>query len=361
MERVFNFSAGPAVMPLEVLEQAAAEMTNYNGTTMSVMEMSHRSKAYEPIIKDAEALLRELMAIPDNYKVLLLQGGAWTQFAAVPLNISTPEGKACFIDTGVWTNKASKEASLYTNVEITASSEADGYTYIPQVSKDMFSEDTDYLHICYNNTVYGTRYTKLPDCGDITLVGDLSSCILSENIDVSKFGVIFAGAQKNLGPAGVTVVIVREDLLGKHRSFTPSMLRYDIQAKNGSMFNTPPTYSIYMCKLCMEWVKRQGGVDAIQQLNERKSSMLYNYLDNSKLFFTKVRPDSRSMMNVTFFTGNEELDKKFVAEAQTAGLVNLKGYRTLGGMRASIYNAMPVAGVEKLVTFMEDFEKNNMN
>lgn len=359
MDRVFNFSAGPAVMPLEVLQQAADEMTNYNGTTMSVMEMSHRSKDYEPIITGTEALLRELMEIPENYKVLLLQGGAWTQFAAVPLNISTEKGKACFIDTGVWTQKASKEASLYTNVEITASSEADGFTYVPDVTKDMFTPDTDYVHICYNNTVYGTRHTKVPDCGDITLVGDLSSCILSEKIDVSKFGIIFAGAQKNLGPAGVTVVIVREDLLGKHRSFTPSMLRYDIQAKNGSMFNTPPTYSIYMCKLCLEWVKKQGGVEAMQKINENKAGLLYNYLDNSDLFFTKVRPESRSLMNVTFFTGNEELDKKFVSEAKEAGLVNIKGYRTLGGMRASIYNAMPTEGVEKLVTFMSDFEKHN--
>lgn len=359
MERVFNFSAGPAAMPLEVLQQAASEMTNYNGTTMSVMEMSHRSKDYEPIITGTEKLLRELMDIPDNYKVLLLQGGAWTQFAAVPLNISTPEGKACFIDTGVWTQKASKEASLYTNVEITASSEADGFTYIPKVTKDMFSKDTDYVHICYNNTVYGTRYSDIPDCGDITLVGDLSSCILSEKIDVTKFGIIFAGAQKNLGPAGVTVVIVREDLLGKHRSFTPSMLRYDIQAKNGSMFNTPPTYSIYMCKLCLEWIKKQGGVDAIQAVNIKKAGILYDYLDNSKLFFTKVHPDSRSLMNVTFFTGNEDLDKKFISEAKEVGIVNIKGYRTLGGMRASIYNAMPIAGVERLVEFMDDFEKRN--
>ncbi len=359
MERVFNFSAGPAAMPLEVLQQAASEMTNYNGTTMSVMEMSHRSKDYEPIITGAEQLLRQLMEIPDNYKVLLLQGGAWTQFAAVPLNISTPEGKACFINTGVWTQKASKEASMYTNVEITASSEDDGFTYIPKVTKDMFSKDTDYVHICYNNTVYGTRHPNVPDCGDITLVGDLSSCILSEKIDVSKFGIIFAGAQKNLGPAGVTVVIVREDLLGKHRAFTPSMLRYDIQAKNGSMFNTPPTYSIYMCKLCLEWIKNQGGVEAMQLLNNKKASMLYDYLDNSKLFFTKVRPDSRSLMNVTFFTGNEELDKKFVSEAKEVGIVNIKGYRTLGGMRASLYNAMPMAGVQKLVEFMNDFEKCN--
>ena len=359
MERVFNFSAGPAAMPLEVLQQAASEMTNYNGTTMSVMEMSHRSKDYEPIITGTEKLLRELMDIHDNYKVLLLQGGAWTQFAAVPLNISTPEGKACFIDTGVWTQKASKEASLYTNVEITASSEADGFTYIPKVTKDMFSKDTDYVHICYNNTVYGTRYSDIPDCGDITLVGDLSSCILSEKIDVTKFGIIFAGAQKNLGPAGVTVVIVREDLLGKHRSFTPSMLRYDIQAKNGSMFNTPPTYSIYMCKLCLEWIKKQGGVDAIQAVNIKKAGILYDYLDNSKLFFTKVHPDSRSLMNVTFFTGNEDLDKKFISEAKEVGIVNIKGYRTLGGMRASIYNAMPIAGVERLVEFMDDFEKRN--
>ena len=361
MERVFNFSAGPAVMPIEVLEQAAAEMTNYNGTTMSVMEMSHRSKAYEPIIQGAEALLRELMHIPDNYKVLLLQGGAWTQFAAVPLNISTPEGTACFINTGVWTQKASKEASLYTNVQITASSEQDGFTYIPKTTADMFVDNADYVHICYNNTVYGTRYSGVPDCGNIPLVADLSSCILSEEIDVSKFGIIFAGAQKNLGPAGVTVVIVREDLIGRHRSFTPSMLRYDIQAKNGSMFNTPPTYSIYMCKLCLEWVKKQGGVSAMQKINEQKASMLYNYLDNSKLFFTKVRPDSRSLMNVTFFTGNEELDKKFVAEASQVGIVNIKGYRTLGGMRASIYNAMPISGVETLVSFMEDFEKKNKN
>lgn len=360
MARVFNFSAGPSVLPEKVLKTAAEEMLDYKGSGQSVMEMSHRSKVFDGIIKECEALLREVMGIPENYKVLFLQGGASSQFAMVPLNLMTGSGKADYVITGQWANKAYKEASRYGDVHVVASSQDKTYSYIPKLDPATFTKDADYFHICMNNTIYGTRYTTLPDTGDVPLVADVSSCILSEPIDVSKFGLLYAGAQKNMAPAGLTVVIIREDLIGHAKDFTPTMFNYQTHADNDSMFNTPPCYAIYICKLVLEWLKNDiGGLENMKAINEKKAAMLYDYLDSSKLFKGTVVKEDRSLMNVPFVTGDADLDAKFVKEATEAGFVNLKGHRTVGGMRASIYNAMPVEGVEKLVEFMKEFEKAN--
>ncbi len=358
MERVYNFSAGPSMMPEEVLQKAAAEMLNYQDSGMSVMEMSHRSPVYEKIIADAESLLRQVMEIPDNYKVLFLQGGASTQFAAVPLNLMS-SGKADYVLSGQFSTKAYQEAQKYGDAYAVASSKDVNFSAVPKVSKGDFRVDADYVHICLNNTIYGTKFSYIPDTGDIPLVADLSSCILSEPVDVSKFGVIYAGAQKNMAPAGLTVVIIREDLLGKARKETPTMLDYKVMADNGSMYNTPPCYCIYVAKLVYEWILGLGGLQAMKARNEKKAALLYGYLDGQDYYKAPVAKDSRSMMNVTFVTGDADLDKKFCAEAAKAGLVNLKGHRSVGGMRASIYNAMPYEGVETLVAFMDEFAKNN--
>ena len=358
MNRVYNFSAGPSMLPVEVLEKAAKEMVNYGDAGMSVMEMSHRSKDYEAIIEGAEKLVRELMNVPDNYKVMFLQGGGSTQFAMVPLNLGTKNKKADYVITGQWAKKAAQEAEKFITVNKVASSADKTFSYIPKLDKSTFSDDADYFYICYNNTIYGTRYTELPDT-DKPIVADISSCVMSEEIDVSKFGLLFAGAQKNLGPAGVTLVIVREDLLGETLGGTPTMLDYNIHAANGSMYNTPPTYAIYTLKLVLEWVKEKGGVKAIQKINEEKAKILYDFIDSSELFRGTVVPEDRSLMNIPFVTGNEELDAKFVKESKAAGFVNLKGHRTVGGMRASIYNAMPIEGVRALVEFMKKFEAEN--
>ena len=359
MSRVYNFSAGPSMLPEEVLKKAQTEMLEYGTSGMSVMEMSHRSKDYQDIIDSAEALVRELMHVPDHYKVLFLQGGGSKQFAMIPLNLASKNKKADYVITGQWAKKAAAEAERYITVNRVASSADKTFSYIPKLDKSTFSSDADYFYICYNNTIYGTRYTELPQC-DVPLIADISSCVMSEEIDVSKFGLLFAGAQKNLGPAGVTLVIVREDLIGDAMDITPTMLDYKTHADNGSMYNTPPTYGIYVLKLVLEWIKEQGGVKALQEINEKKAKILYDYLDSSKMFKGTVVPEDRSLMNAPFVTGNEELDAKFVAEAKAAGFVNLKGHRTVGGMRASIYNAMPVEGVEKLVEFMKKFESENM-
>ena len=358
MNRVYNFSAGPSMLPVEVLEKAANEMVIYENSGMSVMEMSHRSKDYEAIIEGAESLVRELMNVPDNYKVMFLQGGGSTQFAMVPLNLGTKNKKADYVITGQWAKKAAQEAEKFITVNKVASSADKTFSYIPKLDKSTFSDDADYFYICYNNTIYGTRFTKLPDT-DKPIVADISSCVMSEEIDVTKFGLLFAGAQKNLGPAGVTLVIVREDLLGETLSGTPTMLDYNVHAENGSMYNTPPTYAIYTLKLVLEWVKAQGGVKAIQKINEEKAKILYDFLDSSEMFSGTVVAEDRSLMNIPFVTGSEELDAKFVKEATEAGFVNLKGHRTVGGMRASIYNAMPTDGVRALVEFMKKFEAEN--
>lgn len=358
MERVYNFSAGPSMLPLPVLEEAQRDLVNYKGTGMSVMEMSHRSKDFEAIIYGAEELIREIMEIPENYEVLFLQGGASTQFAAIPLNLFKNK-KADYVVTGQWAKKASAEAKRFGEVNIVASSADKTFSYIPRLDKSTFSKDADYFYITHNNTIYGTKYHTLPDTGDIPLVADISSDVMSEYLDVSKFGLLFAGAQKNIGPAGLTIVIVRKDLIGSALDICPTMLDYKTHADNRSMFNTPPCYSIYISKLVFEWVKRMGGVRELQKINEEKANLLYSFLDSSALFKGTVVPEDRSLMNVPFVTGNEELDKKFVAEAKEAGFVNIKGHRTVGGMRASIYNAMPIEGVRKLVEFMETFEKNN--
>jgi len=360
MARVFNFSAGPSVLPESVLAKAAAEMMDYEGSGQSVMEMSHRSKVYQGIIDGCEALLREVMNIPDNYKVLFLQGGASSQFTMVPMNLMTGSGKADYVLTGQWATKAQKEAARYGQANIVASSKDKTFSYIPKLDPDTFTKDADYFHICMNNTIYGTVYHELPETGDVPLVADISSCILSAPIDVSKFGLLYAGAQKNMAPAGLTVVIVREDLIGKAMDITPTMFNYQTHADNGSMFNTPPCYTIYMAKLVLEWVKNEiGGLDKMLVRNQKKADLLYNYLDSSAMFKGTVVPEDRSLMNVPFITGNDELDAKFVKEATAAGFVNLKGHRSVGGMRASIYNAMPYEGVEKLVAFMKEFEANN--
>jgi len=331
MNRVYNFSAGP--------------MLNWHGSGMSVMEMSHRSKWFEEIIFKAEADLRELMAIPSNYKVLFLQGGASTQFAMIPMNLMR-KGKADYVNTGAWSKKAISEARKYGKVNVIASSEESTFTYIPELDPKTFSADADYFYITTNNTIYGTRYTKLPDTGSVPLVADMSSNILSEVYDVARFGLIFAGAQKNMGPAGVTVVIIREDLITDAHPEVPTMLQYKIHAENNSLYNTPPCYAVYICGLVFEWLKKLGGVPAMQKINEEKAKLLYDYLD-------------RSIMNIPFVTGDKDLDAKFIKEATEKGFVNLKGHRSVGGMRASIYNAMPIDGVKALVEFMKDFEMKN--
>ena len=359
MSRVYNFSAGPAVLPEEVLKEAADEMLDYRGTGMSVMEMSHRSKAYDTIIKEAEADLRELMNIPDNYKVLFLQGGASQQFAMIPMNLMKNK-KAAYIVTGQWAKKAYQEAKIYGEAVEVASSADETFSYIPDCSDLDIPEDADYVYICENNTIYGTKFKALPNTKGHTLVADVSSCFLSEPVDVTKYGVIYGGVQKNVGPAGVVIVIIREDLITDEVLLgTPTMLKYKTHADADSLYNTPPAYGIYICGKVFKWLKKQGGLDAIKEYNERKAEILYNFLDRSKLFRGTVRKEDRSLMNVPFVTGNEELDAKFVREAKAAGFENLKGHRSVGGMRASIYNAMPIEGVEKLVEFMEKFEAEN--
>lgn len=359
MARVYNFSAGPAVLPEEVLQEAADEMLDYRGTGMSVMEMSHRSKVYDTIIKEAEADLRELMNIPDNYKVLFLQGGASQQFAMIPMNLMKNR-VADYIVTGQWAKKAYQEASLYGKANKIASSEDKTFSYIPDCSDLPISEDADYVYICENNTIYGTKFKTLPNTKGKPLVADVSSCFLSEPVDVTKYGVIYGGVQKNIGPAGVVIVIIREDLITEDvLPGTPTMLRYKIHADADSLYNTPPAYGIYICGKVFKWLKKMGGLEAMKERNEKKAKILYDYLDESKLFKGTVRKEDRSLMNVPFITGNEELDAKFVKEAKEAGFENLKGHRTVGGMRASIYNAMPIEGVEKLVEFMKKFEAEN--
>jgi len=360
MSRVYNFSAGPAVLPEEVLKEAAEEMLDYRGCGMSVMEMSHRSKMYDTIIKEAEQDLRDLMNIPDNYKVLFLQGGAYTQFAAVPMNLMKNK-KAAYIITGQWAKKAWKEAQMYGEAIAVASSEDKTFSYIPDCSDLDIPEDVDYVYICENNTIYGTKYKTLPNTKGHVLVADVSSCFLSEPVDVTKYGVIYGGVQKNIGPAGVAIVIVREDLIRDDvLPGTPTLLKWKTQADNDSLFNTPPCYGIYICGKVFKWLKKKGGLKAMKEINEKKAKILYDFLDESKLFKGTVVKEDRSLMNVPFVTGNEELDAKFVAEAKAAGFENLKGHRTVGGMRASIYNAMPIEGVEKLVEFMKKFEAENL-
>ncbi len=359
MARVYNFSAGPAVLPEEVLKEAAGEMLDYRGTGMSVMEMSHRSKAYQAIIDEAEADLRELMNIPENYKVLFLQGGASQQFAMIPMNLMK-NGVADYIITGQWAKKAWQEAKLYGKANAIASSADKTFSYIPDCSDLLISEDADYVYICENNTIYGTKFHQLPNTKGKLLVSDVSSCFLSEPVDVSKYGMIYGGVQKNIGPAGVVIAIIREDLIREDvLPGTPTMLRYKTHADNGSMYNTPPAYGIYICGKVFKWLKAQGGLAAMKARNEEKAALLYEFLDRSKLFRGTVEKKDRSLMNVPFVTGNPDLDAAFVKAAEAAGLTNLKGHRSVGGMRASIYNAMPLAGVKALVAFMEKFEEEN--
>lgn len=358
MARVYNFSAGPAVLPEEVLKQAAAEMLDYQGTGMSVMEMSHRSAAFKGIIETAEADIRELMNIPDNYRVLFLQGGATQQFAAIPMNLMRNK-VADYIVSGSWSKKAFKEAKLYGDVCCVASSEDKGFSYVPSVDGMKFREGADYVYICQNETIYGTRYSKLPNTGNIPLVSDVSSMFLSEPVNVADYGLIYGGVQKNVGPAGVVIVIVRDDLVREDvLPFTPTIMRYKTQADAGSLSNTPPCWGIYICGLVFKWLKDLGGLEVMKQMNVEKAAVLYDYLDQSKLFKATARKADRSLMNVPFVTGDAELDARFIAEAKDAGLENIKGHRSVGGMRASIYNAMPKAGVEALVQFMDKFEKS---
>ena len=359
MNRVYNFSAGPAVLPVEVLEEAAAEMLDYKGTGMSVMEMSHRSKAYQQIIDQAEADLRELMNIPDNYKVLFLQGGASQQFAMIPMNLMK-NGVADYIITGQWAKKAYEEAKKYGKANAIASSADKTFSYIPDCSDLPISEDADYVYICENNTIYGTKFHQLPNTKGKLLVSDVSSCFLSEPVDVSRYGIIYGGVQKNIGPAGVVIAIVREDLISDDvLPCTPTMLKYKTHADNGSMYNTPPAYGIYICGKVFAWLKKQGGLEVMKERNVAKAQVLYDFLDQSRLFHGTVVKEDRSLMNVPFVTGDKDLDAKFVKEAEAAGFVNLKGHRSVGGMRASIYNAMPMEGVQALVAFMKKFEEEN--
>ena len=359
MSRVYNFSAGPAVLPEEVLKEAAEEMLDYRGCGMSVMEMSHRSKMFENIIQEAEADLRDLLEIPDNYKVLFLQGGASQQFAMIPMNLMKNR-VADYIVTGQWAKKAWQEAQKYGKANKIASSEDKTYSYIPDCSDLPISPDADYVYICENNTIYGTKFKKLPNTKGKTLVADVSSCFLSEPVDVSKYGILYGGVQKNIGPAGMVISIIREDLITEDvLPGTPTMLTFKTHADAGSMYNTPNCYCIYMCGKVFKWLKKMGGLSAMKERNENKARILYDFLDSSSLFKGTVVPEDRSLMNVPFITGNKELDAKFVKEAQEAGFENLKGHRTVGGMRASIYNAMPVEGVESLVNFMKNFEKEN--
>ena len=359
MSRVYNFSAGPAVLPEEVLKEAAEEMLDYNGTGMSVMEMSHRSKAFQEIIETAEQDIRDLLSIPDNYKVLFLQGGASQQFAAIPMNLMK-NGVADYIVTGQWAKKAYSEAQKYGKANCIASSADKTFSYIPDCSDLPISEDADYVYICENNTIYGTKFKELPNTKGKTLVADVSSCFLSEPMDVTKYGVIYGGVQKNIGPAGVVIVIIREDLIPEETDKSvPTMLQYKVHADANSLYNTPPAYGIYICGKVFKWIKKMGGLQAMKEHNEKKAKILYDFLDQSELFKGTVEPKDRSLMNVPFVTGDAGLDAKFVKEAKEAGFENLKGHRTVGGMRASIYNAMPIEGVEKLVEFMKEFEKAN--
>ena len=359
MSRVYNFSAGPAVLPEEVLKEAADEMLDYKGSGMSVMEMSHRSKVYDDIIKEAEKDIRDLMNIPDNYKVLFLQGGASQQFAMIPMNLMKNK-KAAYIITGQWAKKAYKEAQIYGDAVAVASSEDKTFSYIPDCSDLDIPEDADYVYICENNTIYGTKYKKLPNTKGHTLVADVSSCFLSEPVDVTKYGIIYGGVQKNIGPAGVVIVIIREDLITEDvLPGTPTMLKYKTHADADSLYNTPPAYGIYICGKVFKWLKKMGGLSVMKERNEEKAKILYDFLDQSKMFHGTVVKEDRSLMNVPFVTGDKDLDAKFVKEAADAGFVNLQGHRTVGGMRASIYNAMPKDGVEKFVEFMTKFEAEN--
>jgi len=358
-DRIFNFSAGPSMLPVSVLEKARDEMLNYNGSGMSVMEMSHRSKVYDEIIKDAEKLLREVMNIPDNYKVLFLQGGASLQFASVCMNLMKT-GKADYVVTGQFSGKAYKEGQKYGDAHLAATTKDENFTRIPRQEELDLRPDADFVHICFNNTIFGTKWDYIPETGNVPLVADMSSCILSEPVDVSKFGLIYAGAQKNVAPAGLTIVIVREDLLRDELDATvPTVCSYKVMAENESMYNTPPCYPIYICKLVLEWIKELGGLEKMAEINKAKAAKLYACLDNSKLFNNPVKPECRSMMNATFRAEDDEVNAKFVKESKAAGLENLKGHRSVGGMRASIYNAMPAEGIDKLVAFIEEFEKNN--
>lgn len=358
-DRIYNFSAGPSMLPLEVLEEARDQMMNYRGSGMCVMEMSHRSKAYDDIIVSAEKVLREVMNIPDNYKVLFLQGGASLQFAMVPMNLMNKNKKADYILTGSFSSKAAEEAKKYGAVNIAGSTKDEKFSRIPAQNELKLDQQADYVHICYNNTIYGSTFNYIPDTGDVPLVADMSSCIMSEPVDVSRFGLIYAGAQKNVAPAGLTIVIIREDLLGEPMPFTPVMMDYSIMAKNNSMYNTPPCWSIYICKLVVEWLKKIGGLEEMAARNRKKAKLLYDYIDQSRLFTCAIEPQSRSMMNVRFTAGSEEMDAKFVKESAAAGMSNLKAHRSTGGLRASIYNAMPYEGVEYLVDFMKKFELAN--
>lgn len=358
MKRVYNFSAGPSVLPEAVLSKAADEMLSWNGSGMGVMEMSHRGKDFDSIIKRAESLIRKLMEIPEGYKVLFLQGGASSQFSMVPMNLLRKSKKADYVITGAWAKKAAEECGKYGTVNKVASSADKTFSYIPDLDRAAFDSEADYFHITHNNTIYGTRFTELPETGAVPLVADISSSILSQRMDVSRFGLLYAGAQKNIAPAGLTIVIVREDLIGQTLPGTPTMFDYKIHADNDSLYNTPPSYCIYICMLVLEWLESLGGIDAVEKMNVEKASLLYDYLDKSTLFSATVAPKDRSLMNVPFVTGNEETDARFVKEAAVAGFVNLKGHRSVGGMRASIYNAMPREGVCALIEFMKDFENN---
>ena len=357
--RVYNFSAGPSMLPAEVLEKVQKDLLNYEGSGQSVMEMSHRSKEYQKIIDDAEADLRELMHIPDNYKVLFVQGGGTLQFAMVPLNLLRNSKKADYVLTGTWAKKAYKEACKYGDIRVIASSEDDKFTWVPKITKEDVREDADYAYITTNNTIYGTKYNYIPETGNVPLVADMSSNILSEEIDVSRFGMIWAGAQKNVGPAGVTIVIVREDLIGFAGAEVPTYLDYKIHADNGSMYNTPPCFSIYVAGEVFKYLKSIGGIAEMERRNKEKAQMLYDFIDSSRLFSYPVAKEDRSLMNVVFVTGDAELDKKFIALAKENGMINLSGHRSIGGMRASIYNAMPKEGVAALVDFMRKFEEEN--
>lgn len=359
MSRIYNFSAGPSMLPVSALERAAAEMLDYKGSGMSVMEMSHRSKVYDKIIKDAEKKLREIMNIPDNYKVLFLQGGATLQFAMVPMNLLVKNKKADYVVSGSFSQKAYEEAQKFGKINLAGTSKDDNFNHIPKQNELKLDPEADYVHICQNNTIYGTTFKYIPETGNVPLVSDMSSCILSEPVDVSKYGLIYAGAQKNMGPAGLTVVIIREDLAGEPQPNTPVMLNYREMIKNESMYNTPPTYAIYILGLVLDWVIEMGGLEGMKKNNEMKAALLYDYLDQSKLFKTTVLKEDRSMMNVTFSTGDADLDAKFAKESSEKGFSNLKGHRAVGGMRASIYNAMPVEGVKALVEFMKEFEEKN--
>jgi len=357
--RVYNFSAGPSMLPLDVIEGAAENLINYNGCGQSVMEMSHRSKDFENILHDAEANLRELMHIPDHYKVMFLQGGGTLQFAMVPLNLLRNSKKADYIVTGMWAKKAAEEAKKFGEINIVASSAESAFSYIPKVEKNQFTPDTDYVHITLNNTIYGTHFPCIPDTGDIPLVADMSSCILSEEVDVSKFGLIYAGAQKNVGPAGMTIVIMREDLIGFAGANVPTYLNYKIHTDNDSMYNTPPCFGIYIAGEVFKSIKAKGGITSMHDFNVKKAGKLYNYIDSSALYTCPVSAEDRSLMNVVFVTGDAGLDKQFVLDAKAEGLINLAGHRSIGGMRASIYNAMPIEGVDALIEFMKRFEAKN--